>query len=219
MRKISFWVSLILIVATFLFVQQMHLGTDVFVWKKNLDKIPSTIDGMKGIDIPLEQTIINELDPDVFVYRNYLSSDGRTINVYIGYYGTSKGGRSRHTPEGCYPGSGWAILNESKSSIHINSADGENSITLNTIQVKKGDEEQLVYHWYQSDKSLVIVNGIQHNLNRFRRRLLYNRDDGAFIRVSMDVMNSYSETREYIESFISKLFPLIIEFWPEERNS
>ena len=114
MSKKSFWISLLLMIATLAVVHKMHVGTDVIVWKKNLDRIPYTINGMKGVDIPLEKSVIKELDPDVFVFRNYTSKNGRVLNVYIGYYGTQKGGRSNHSPEGCYPGAGWSILKESK---------------------------------------------------------------------------------------------------------
>ena len=103
MSKKSFWISLLLMVATLAVVQKMHTGTDVVVLKKNLDKLPYTINGMQGVDIPMDTAVVEELDTDVYLFRNYMSKDDRVINVYIGYYGTQKGGRSNHSPEGCYP--------------------------------------------------------------------------------------------------------------------
>jgi EpsI family protein len=214
MNKKNFWISLSLIIATLVVIRIMHLGTDVVVVKKNLDRIPYEIGSMHGVDIPLEESIIKALDPDVFVFRNYISKDRTPINLYIGYYGTRKGGRSAHIPEGCYPGAGWAILKEHTSTIPLDNNMG--SITLNSLWANKGNERQLVYHWYQSDKSKVIATGMQQNLNRFKRRLLYNRDDGAFVRVSLDMDNDYSQTKKDMERFIIQLFPLLIEYWPEE---
>jgi EpsI family protein len=214
MNKKNFWISLSLLIATLVVIRTMHLGTDVVVVKKNLDRIPYTIGSMHGVDIPIEESIIKALDPDVFVFRDYISKDRKPINLYIGYYGTRKGGRSTHTPEGCYPGAGWAILKEYTITIPLDSKMG--SITLNSLWANKGNERQLVYHWYQSDKSKVIATGMQQNLNRLKRRLLHNRDDGAFIRVSQVVDKDYSQTKEDMESFIKQLFPLLIEYWPEE---
>jgi EpsI family protein len=218
MAKKSFWVSLILLIATLVVVKGMHLGTNVAVWKRNLDKLPSTIGRMNSVDIPLEESVVKELDPDVYVFRNYTSGDGAVINVYIGYYGTRKGGRSEHNPDACYPGSGWAIMSEGKATILLGNNGMKETITLNTLQVTKDNEKQLVYHWYQTDKSKVIATGIQQNMNRLKNRLLYNRDDGAFIRVSTDIDNNYPEAKKKIEDFIKQLFPLLIKYWPLERE-
>jgi EpsI family protein len=218
MTKKSFWISLLLMTATLAVVQKMHIGTDVAVWKKNLDKLPYAIDGMQGIDIPLEEPVVKELDTDVYVFRNYTSPGGKVINVYIGYYGTQKGGRSNHSPEGCYPGAGWSILREGEDDITIEHDGLRDKVILNTLHVKKGDEDELVYHWYQTRNGMIIKNGIQQNMNRFRNRLLYNRDDGAFIRVSEIMGNDHLKTREEIEEFIRKLIPLLIEYWPQERE-
>ena len=216
MSKKSFWISLLLMAATLAVVQKMHIGVDVVVWKKNLDKLPHTIDGMQGVDVPLEESVVKELDTDIYLYRNYMSKDGRIINVYIGYYGTQKGGRSAHNPEGCYPGAGWSILQEGEADIAIEHGGVKNDVVLNTIQVKKGDEKQLVYYWYQTQKSMVIRNGVQQNMNRFMNRLLYNRDDGAFIRISEDMGNNYFGSKKDIENFIKLLFPLLNKYWPQE---
>jgi EpsI family protein len=218
MAKKTFWISLLLMVMTIAIVQKMHIGKDIIVWKKNLDKLPYTIGRMSGVDIPLEESVIKELDPDVYVYRNYTSTDGRIINVYIGYYGTQKGGRSAHNPEGCYPGAGWSILGESMTYVPVKLGGVKRNMTLNTLQVKRGDVNQLVYHWYQTERDTVIVNGVQQNINRFKNRLLNNRDDGAFIRISEDNGDSEGKTKKDIEEFIRQLFPLVAQYWPQEKE-
>lgn len=205
-------------ITTLAVVYKMHVGTDVVVWKKNLDKLPYTIGEMRGVDVPLEESVVKELDTDVYVSRNYISADGRVLNVYIGYYGTQKGGRSKHSPEGCYPGAGWSILKESKANMVIEQNGSKKDIMLNTLQVKRGDDHQLVYHWYQSDRDTIAINGVQQNINRFKNRLMNNRDDGAFIRVSGDTNNNFGTTKEDIENFIQHLFPLLVEYWPQEKK-
>ena len=218
MEKKSFWISLLLLFVTFAIVQKMHIGKDIIVWKKNLDKLPYTIGGMSGVDVPLGESVLKELYPDVYVFRNYISADGRTINLYIGYYGTQKGGRSAHIPEGCYPGAGWSILKESVRDVPVEEVRIKRDIRLNTLQVKRGDTRQLVYYWYQTQRDTVIVNGIQQNFNRFKSRILHNRNDGAFIRVSEDIGYVENDTNEDIENFIRQLFPLVVQYWPIEKE-
>jgi len=86
-------------IVTIAAVQEMHVGKNVVVWKKDLDKLPYTIGGMQGIDVPLEASVARELGTDVYVFRNYTSADGRVINVYIGYYGTRREGDPITTPK------------------------------------------------------------------------------------------------------------------------
>ena len=215
MKKKNFWISLTLIIITFIIIKSLGAGKDVIVVDKKLDRLPEIISGLYSTDIPLDEMVAKELDPDVYIFRNYTSDNGRVINVYIGYYGTNKGGRTGHNPEACYPSTGWAILNEKKETIDIG---GNKKITVNAMLVKKENKSQFVYHWYQSDGTHVVRSGIQQNLNRFRKMILKNRDDGAFIRVAMDVDGNEQEAKYEIEKFIRQLFWLISEYWPEEKE-
>lgn len=218
MGQKRFIIALVLIIATFGVIQKLHLGTNVVVMKKNLDRFPYTIGNMQGIDINMDDKILKVLDTDAYVFRNYISQEGGAITVYIGYYGTKKGGRSDHIPEGCYPGAGWSILNEGKAQIVVPDKSLGKSVVLNTLEVKRNDENQLVYHWYQSDKDKVIASGVQQNFHRLRNRLLSNRDDGAFVRISKDIHGDQAKAKEEIEKFIKQVFPLIAEYWPQEEE-
>jgi len=196
----------------------LHLGTDVVVVSKNLERLPYTISNFQGVDLSMDENILRILDTDVYLFRNYVTQGGDPITLYIGYYGTKKGGRSDHNPEGCYPGAGWSILSEGRTQIFIPDKQWNRAVDLNILEVKKDNATQLVFHWYQSDRDKVIVSGVQQNIHRFISRLLSNRDDGAFVRVSMNIHGDKARTRDDIERFIKQLFPLIAEYWPQEEE-
>lgn len=218
MGQKSFLLALFLIAITYGVVHKLQLGADVAVIKKNLDKFPYAIGMWQGVDISMDEKIIRILDTDAYVFRNYATQKGDIITLYIGYYGTKKGGRSDHIPEGCYPGAGWSILTEGRSQIVIPGRRWGNPVVLNTLEVKKGDANQIVYHWYQSDRDKVIISGIQQNIHRFKNRLMLNRDDGAFVRVSMDIHNDKTMAKDELEGFIKLVFPLIADHWPQEEG-
>lgn len=67
----------------------------------NLDKIPIEIAGFSGTEDFFSQAVYDELNADKHVYRHYRSKDGRQVDLYIGYYGTAKGGRTPHNPYAC----------------------------------------------------------------------------------------------------------------------
>ena len=201
---------------TIICVYNLNLGNDVYVADKRLDKFPYKIKKWSGEDVAITPSVKKELNTDVFIYRFYHRLGEEPIFLYIGYYGTKKGGRSEHSPDGCYPGSGWAILEETTKTLKVSFDNEEWVYSFNVMNVFKDNRKQLVYHWYQTQGLNVISSGIQHNLNRFKNRLLYNRDDGAFIRVSMDMQENLAEAKSELEEFIQTIFPIIVELWPKE---
>lgn len=219
MMKRSYILSIIILVLSSIFALKLEVRSDVIVQEKRLDLLPRTIGEYHARDISISDSVVRELDTDVYIFRDYMSPDGESITLYVGYYGTMKGGRSEHTPEGCYPGSGWAILKEEKSELLVPYKGAGRKIVLNRLLVSKGDTKQVVYHWYQSDRDKVISTGIQMNINRFLSRLLYNRNDGAFVRVSSAVTNDQERTRYLLDRFIRSIYPLIAEYWPREKDA
>jgi EpsI family protein len=211
-------VSFLCMLACFVFVQRTPSSSSVEVIEKNLDRFPYQVGDFIGTDIRMEDAVVKELNTDVCVYRKYADNGGEEITLYIGYYGTKRGGRTGHNPGGCYPGSGWAILDEAQVKVAIALNGNERKITLNALQVKKGGMRERVYHWYQSNGDEVLSDGIDQNLHRFKSKILYNRNDGAFIRVSAIITESLSHADGVLRNFIRDIFPLIVKHWPEEKE-
>ncbi len=90
---------------------------------------------------------------------------------------------------------------------------------LNKMHVKRGNIHQLVLFWYHS-KDNILADGIQQNLHRFKNRLLYNRDDGAFLRLSTS-MNPDNEVQALalLQEFAGQLLKLLPGHWPEESKA
>ncbi len=217
--KISYLISLIIISGSLMFFIRFETGSNVIVIEKRLDQFPRTIGKYRSVDIPMESNVVRILDTDVFIFRNYISPGEETITLYIGYYGTKKGGRSDHGPRGCYPGAGWAISKEEKVELDITGLDNiPGRVVLNRIEVSKAGKYEIVYHWYQANRNKIISSGLQLNLNRFISRLRYNRNDGAFIRVSSEVNGDPQKVVEKLERFIRDIYPMIIEYWPNEKD-
>lgn len=213
-----FVVSCLCMIATFALIQSIHSGSDVEVVEKNLDKLPYKIANYMGIDMQMDDPVVKELNTDIYIFRQYINDKGERITLYIGYYGTKKGGRTEHSPGGCYPGSGWAILDETQVEVPVALNGNKKIIPLNALQVKKGVIKECVFYWYQSNGDKVLSSGIDQNLHRFKSKILHNRNDGAFIRVSASVTQSLSYTKNRLESFVKEIYPLIVKYWPEERE-
>jgi len=189
---------------------------EVIVTQKNLDKFPLNINDYQGIDIPLTESVYKELNPDIYIYRHYLPkfNNHPSILLYIGYYGTAKGGRTGHNPHACYPSAGWAILDLKKVILFISGK----KVSINQIFIQKNEERRVVLYWYQSEGNKILDTGIKQNLHRFFCRILKRRDDGAFVRVSASINGNSKEILPKVYAFTKQILTLLPHYWPQEKE-
>ena len=110
----SFTISLIILLATIASVAAIASRGETVVVATNLENLPMEIAGFKATEDFFPDSVYKELDADKHVYRHYRSEDGRQVDLYVGYYGTAKGGRTGHNPYACLPGAGWGIVEARK---------------------------------------------------------------------------------------------------------
>lgn len=191
------------------------------VVRTNLENLPMKIGGYTGVKDSFPDSVYKELNADKHVYRHYTDQSGNQVSLYIGYYGTAKGGRTPHNPYACLPSAGWAILDSGLTSVTVAGA-GHSSVSkiykVNYILAGKDDMYETVFHWYQSDHDKVLATGIQQNLLRFWGRVVHNRNDGAFVRVTaLTSKGKIAEAKARSKRFAEMILALLPKYWPEER--
>lgn len=185
------------------------------VLQTNLEQLPQLIAGYQGSDDSFSDEVYRELNADQHVYRHYRSDSGTPVDLYIGYYGTAKGGRTGHNPYACLPGSGWAIVESGQLQLTPSYAPG--GVMLNYVVASKDGLSNVLLHWYQAAGTKVLTSGWQQNLQRFSGRVLHNRNDGAYVQVSSLAEDAQVEpTRERIKEFAQQLLELLPAYWPVE---
>ena len=202
---------------TFFIVRHADIGEDIVIQTINLDKFPSQIGDYRAVkDIILQDSVIYELNTDAFVFRDYVDDEGHNMTLYIGYYGTRKGGRTGHNPYGCYPGGGWSILEDSTVLLPVRFNHEEKKVQINALLARKRDYTERVFFWYQSSANHVLSSGIEMNMHRFKSRLVYRRNDGAFVRVSSPIGYNPQETEQKIRNFSRLVVQVLEQYWPVE---
>ena len=222
MSNKSFYISLILLLTTITAVFLISRRGEPVVVATNLENLPMEIAGFKATEDFISDAVSKELNADKHVYRHYRSEDGRQVDLYIGYYGTAKGGRTPHNPYGCLPGSGWGIIEAHKVQLTAHSSPltkyYPNGVEVNYILSQKGPIYDVVLHWYQSNRDKILATGIQQNIQRFLGRAIYNRNDGAFIRVSANIDQEHiEEAKKLVKFFAEKVLDLLPDYWPLEK--
>jgi EpsI family protein len=179
-----------------------------------LATLPNRIEVYEGRDVPLESTVESVLRADFNLQRAYYGA-GSLVWLYVGYYGTTRGGRPEHTPRGCYTGAGWGI--ESARSLKV-APNGE--LQVNEYLVERDGERRLVHFWYRSSRRTGMLGGWDQNIDRFVGRLTDGRADGALIRISTPLLGEDEiGARGRLLGFASALDPLFVERWPTESQA
>lgn len=74
-----------------------------------LARLPLSLGGWEGRDLPISEALIKATDTDDHVSRIYLSPGGmEQISLFVGY-GVRLRDLTPHRPEVCYSGSGWTL--------------------------------------------------------------------------------------------------------------
>jgi EpsI family protein len=211
----SFIVALLLLIITAALVLIVaKRGVPVIV-ETNLEKLPLQIAGYQGQEDNFSQEIYDTLDADLHLYRHYHATNGTRLNFYLGYYGTAKGGRTGHNPYACLPGAGWAIMDS--GTVEVASQNYPGGVTINFVIASKNGFINVMLHWYQSAGTKILATGLQQNMERFKGRVLYNRNDGAYIQVnSLATIDSIPETKDKLMMFVGELIDFIPAYWPLE---
>lgn len=214
----SFTISFILLLVSFLMLQAMASRGKPVVIAVNLENLPMQIKGMKGIEDSFSEAIYRSLNADKNIYRHYRDMGGRQASLYIGYYGTAKGGRTSHDPLFCMPSQGWALVNSRE--INIKSGYYPEGVPVKYLLAIKDGRMMTSIYWYQTDGNKVLSNGIRQNLMRFVGLVLHNRNDGAFVQIMVAggrEDTAYAEA--FARDFAKEVMEMLPKYWPQEVDS
>jgi len=181
----------------------------------NLNNVVSEIDGWSIVrQIALPEKIVKSLNLDEYINQVY-SNKYTNVSLYIGYYYTSKKIGAAHSPLVCYPGQGWIVSKEEKRKIGV----GDDSINLSSIIISKGNEKNLVLYWFQAfDKT--FPGTFLQKIYAFFARFLYHREDNAFVRISIPIINRQSKGKALStgQEFREAFYPRFLEYVIESRS-
>lgn len=215
MKKMNFYSTLAALTVSLGLVIGISSRGVPAVLHTNLERLPMQIAEYTGREDSFSQAIYDVLQADRHVYRHYRSPQGRELSLYLGYYGTAKGGRTGHNPYACLPGAGWAIVE--RGMVEVTPSYQPKGVKLNYVVARKDDVNNVMIHWYQSAGTQVLATGMHQNVQRFVGRVLYNRNDGAYVQVFTFAGNQdIPSAKENVRGFAGEVLELLPSCWPVE---
>ncbi|MBT1070836.1 exosortase C-terminal domain/associated protein EpsI [Pelotalea chapellei] len=212
----SFLASVIMLLTTIALVGLVFARPEPAVVQTGLERLPLNLAGYHAIEDRFPEEVTRELNADISIYRHYRADAGTPLSLYVGYYGTAKGGRTGHNPYACLPGAGWAIVDTRTVMIpHSNQTTADK---VNYVQARRDGLNTVMLHWYQTSGTKVLSTGVGQNIERIRGRLLRNRNDGAFVQLSMQVPDDQvTNAAAKLQQFAGNVLEQLPKYWPVER--
>jgi EpsI family protein len=181
----------------------------------SIDAMPHELNGWKAVDLEIDQGVADLLRADHQFQRAYLHRQGYTVYVYVGYYGTARGGAPEHTPDVCYPSQGWVI--ETDEEVQVGGR--ASGFDVREFLVEKEDELRLVHFWYRTDRESGFTSIWSLRLRQFWGRLMASRGDGALIRLSTPIWDQDIEAaRGRLLSLDAAVEKALDGVWPAQRE-
>ncbi len=176
-----------------------------------LAAFPGTIGQWQGSELPIEQRIVEAVGVDDHLSRTYAAPDGRSVQLYIGYYASQRRGDTIHSPKNCIPGSGWEPVRSRDVAIDLG---GNRRILVNEYVIRKDHQEQYVLYWYHG-RGRVVASEYRAKFWMVRDAIARGRTDGALVRVITSVEDGEEAAGRLAASFTRAMYPLLNDFIPE----
>lgn len=171
-------------------------------------QFPDKVGNWQGTQTAMEENVTNYLGLTDYILSNYKNPSGQVVNFYSAYYKSQRKGVSPHSPRVCIPGGGWQIADITRTEI--------GSLPVNRIVIKKDDNTQLVYYWFQQ-RGRRLANEYLMKWYLFKDALFLNRTDGALVRLTTPVGSdeNIADADHRLQAFAQQVEPILSKFIPD----
>ena len=205
-----YWIAIALLLASA--PLPAYLGrNDPIPLARPLTELSYQIGDWRGQDERLTPAVLEKLGTEDVLLRRYVNPQGDIVILYVSYFERQQRGEISHSPKNCLPGAGWQP--GAAQRVPYPGADGQAPL-VNEIVFDKGDQQQLVYYWFQ-ERGRVIASEYTVKLYLIWDAMKHHRTDGALLRVSSSIRGSEAETRERLTNFMRAALPQINELLPK----
>ena len=201
-----------IMISTMVFLNYVNHAENI-VANKPFSTFPLEIGKWEGQEDRFDEKTYEILGVEDSFLGNYVSPDGRRINLYIGFYQSQRQGDLIHSPRNCMPGSGWNIVGSSFEEITLPGTN-PGSVEIARLNLKKGNERQVALYWFQS-RGRIIASEYWQKIYLVWDAITRQRTDGAFVRLIAPVQNGDADRAWMdLKRFARLLDPVLREYLP-----
>jgi len=183
------------------------------IGRKDLTELETTMGEWRqqGNEIRFDPAVEAVLRTTDYTMRQYGSTDGRTANLYVGYYASQRSGATYHSPQNCLPGAGWVM--KDPQLIEIIRSDGS-KFKANRFIVQNGVYNEVMIYWYQG-RGRIEASEYLDKVNTIWDSVTRSRSDGSLVRVMTAVGSDETSAVAAAADLAGKLAENLDAFVPE----
>jgi len=180
---------------------------------KSFSTFPKQIGEWVGKEDHFDKRIYDVVGVDDSFLCSYTISDGRQVQLYIGFYRSQREGDLIHSPKHCMPGAGWNVIQASLEELIIPNHNPGQIKSIKLI-LQKGAQRQVVLYWFQS-RGRFIASEYMQKIYLVIDSIIKHRTDGSFVRLIASVeRDNEDEALKTIKDFAKLLIPILQEYIP-----
>lgn len=199
--------SVVALAASVAVVSSIEKREEIIPSRTLFPEFPTQLGIWHGEQTAMEETISKYLGLTDYILSNYKDDKSQSVNFYAAYYESQRKGVSPHSPRVCIPGGGWQIADITRTQV--------GDLPVNRILIKKEDNTQLVYYWFQQ-RGRQFANEYLMKWYLFKDALLLNRTDGALVRITTAVAPTENivDADNRLKAFAQQVTPVLPKFIP-----
>lgn len=177
---------------------------------KPFSGFPKQIGQWSGKQLFFDKKVYEVLGVDDSFLANYTMSNGKSVQLYIGFYQSQREGDLIHSPKNCMPGAGWKIV---QTAIEEIETPGLYSGKINVIKLslEKGNQKQVMLYWFHS-RGRIIASEYLQKVYLVVDSITRHRTDESFVRLI--AYGEEAEALNTIKNFVKLLMPILHEYIP-----
>lgn len=176
-----FWLLIAVLLLGGVFINWFERRGEASVERKPLKELSADLGKwkQKGSDKLFSEQVVSVLGTTDYIWRDYGAPDGRTADVYIGYYASQRTGATYHSPQNCMPGAGWEM--KVPEMIEITSPSGK-KLTANRYIIQNGQYQAIMIYWYQG-RGRAVASEYTDKVYTVLDSVTRRRTDGSMVRI------------------------------------
>ncbi|MGQ0723395.1 MAG: exosortase C-terminal domain/associated protein EpsI [Candidatus Eiseniibacteriota bacterium] len=180
-----------------------------------LELVPQQLGAWEGTDLEVGADVLELLDPDGFLLREYRQAGELPLQLYVDYHRVQRLGSTIHSPRICYPGAGWQPVGVELGEITV---DGGTRPAC-WLRLRSGEREMLVLYWYESRWGR-SARELDLKRNIVRSALMRRPADAALLRFATPLLGGdEGAARERIVRFVRAAEPSVRHELPFDREA
>jgi EpsI family protein len=176
----------------------------------DLEKLPLTLGGWQGKSYPVQERILQILQTEYILDRDYVNGDGRHMFLSIVYYPDNKIGF--HNPESCNTGAGSKIIQKDVLPIGIkNSTTQLDGFKVNRLILQRMQGDKVILYFFVSG-NYMTHDYLKFRLHMMKQQMGFRRPSGAQIQIHSTIAPDLKTTLPVMEDFIRNLAPILPDY-------